>query len=100
MAWHRGRFYVRKRWENGRCVSEYIGAGPLGQAAAEADEADRAERQAEARALREVRRREGALDARVRDVLASAGTLTRAVLLASGYHSHKGQWRRRRRRDQ
>ena len=35
MAWeNRGnnRYYYRKSWENGTCVSQYIGTGPLAQA--------------------------------------------------------------------
>lgn len=96
MAWHKGKYYVRKHWEAGRCVSEYIGGGDLGQIAADLDAAEQAERKRAAAARRRAREQERALDAQVIEAADLARALARAVLLASGYHDHKGQWRRRR----
>ena len=48
MAWEdRGgnRYYYRKRWEGGRCVSEYLGAGELAEALATLDAYDRTARE-------------------------------------------------------
>ncbi len=96
MAWHKGKYYVRKTWAAGRCVSEYIGAGELGEIAAEVDAVEQAERKRAAAARRREREQERALDGQVIEAASLARALTRAVLLASGYHDHKGQWRRRR----
>jgi hypothetical protein len=102
MGWEQrgdGFYYYRKRREGRRVVSEYIGRGELAEAIAALDELDRERREVEQEDWR--LEREAILS------IAKAGTeaqeviltLTRAWLLAQGYHTHKGQWRRRRRRD-
>ena len=99
MAWERrgnGLYYYRKRRKGKRVVSEYVGAGEHGAAAAARDTLARAER--ERMQQMQIRERERLL------VLEQAGSeaeeqvrmVTRAWLLAAGYHTHKGQWRRRR----
>ncbi len=96
MAWEErtrgGRYYVRKRWQNGRCVSEYIGAGEYGALLAGFDEATRREQRRE----RAMRRREEESDAAFDEVTEIASIVTTAALLIAGCHTHKGQWRRRR----
>lgn len=91
MAWH-GSYYYRSVRVGRRVVTEYMGSGPAGLLAAEHDALVRQERQRtlkEREAQREVDRAIDAAGGWVR-------TLTRAVLLVSGYHTHKGTWRRRR----
>ncbi len=94
MAWEerrRGRrYYYRKRWQNGRCVSEYIGGGEYGALLAGFDEAERSERRRE----RALRRREEESDAGLDALTEMASTLATAALLIAGCHTHKGQWRR------
>ena len=100
MGWERrgnGRYYYRKRRLGSRVVSEYVGAGECGDAAARRDALVRAER--ERMQQEQIRERERLL------ALEQAGAgaedhvhlVMRAWLLAAGYHTHKGQWRRRRR---
>jgi len=94
MAWEQrargGRYYVRKRWEAGRCVSEYIGAGEDAVLLAGLDDAAR-QGQRQGRA---VRRREDEIDAALDEVTESMVILTTATLLVAGCHTHRGQWRR------
>jgi hypothetical protein len=94
MAWERRGnrcYYYRKVRRGRRVVSEY--AGELG---ALLDAEERRER-AQAREVERQTRAEFEQSQRALGDLAElANALTRAVLLASGYHTHKGQWRRRR----
>jgi len=90
------RYYYRKRREGGRVVSEYLGRGEWVATAIYLDGQSRKER-ARKRA-REQREHEAVLkvDRQLAEVGAVIAALTRAALLESGYHLHKGQWRRRR----
>jgi hypothetical protein len=101
MAWeereHGGRYYTRSyRDKDGRVRREYIGAGELARIAAEADtircSAQEGERE---RQRAEVERLEG-LAATLAEIDEAAEVLARAALVASGYHRHKGEWRRAR----
>jgi hypothetical protein len=98
MAWEtRGdnRYYYRKRWEGGRCVSEYLGSDATAVLLAECDDARR-DQDAQAHAD-EQRRRLPVETARtiVRGIRQELCTVLSAVLLANGFHQHKRQWRRR-----
>ena len=77
-------------------VTEYLGTGDLGQLMAKTDAMDRERRELEREAIRVEREGEREIDR----TLDAAGDLLRkltyAVLVANGYHQHKGQWRRRR----
>jgi hypothetical protein len=99
MGWEQrnGRSYLyEKRRENGRVVSKYIGKGLASQLVESINEEQRLEREL----LRSERLVQKALDREIdtaiRELSAKAKVLTEAVLVASGYHKHKGQWRRRR----
>ena len=95
MAWERRgnrHYYYRKRRHGGCVLSEYLGAGELAQTAAALDSLERDLRQAE----REERQAHRALDAQVDEVIDLFRALTHALLLTAGYHTHKGQWRKRR----
>lgn len=96
MAWHKGRYYVRKHWEDGSCRSEYVGVGPFAEALAELDALDRARREAERAAWRREQEQIEAMDAQVDAVCALIRAVADGCLLIDGYHTHKGQWRRRR----
>lgn len=102
MAWEErvrgGRYYVRKRWQAGRCVSEYIGTGAYAALLARVDEHGRRQHAAARQARREERQRERDIDAGLDAVMDVAATLTTAVLLVAGYHTHRRQWRRQRER--
>src|SRR4051794_34960339 len=100
MAWETRRngrtYYYRKRWVNGRCVSEYQGTGRLAEIGAEL-QAIRNARAVDWRDQAEAER--AALppdDPALADLETLLAGLTRAVLLVNGYHTHKGTWRKRR----
>ena len=99
MAWedrNGNPYYYRKRREGKRVVSEYVGPGLIGQMAAELDAEDRLERGCARANLVKQRTETKAIDQQVRDVESQIRTLTRAFLLAAGYHPHKRQWRKKR----
>jgi hypothetical protein len=89
-------YYYDKVREHGRVVSKYIGKGIASQLV----EAINAEKRFEREELRRERRIQKVLDREIdtaiRELAARSKVLTEAVLLASGYHKHKGQWRRKR----
>jgi hypothetical protein len=95
MGWEqRGntRYYYRKRREGDCVVSEYVGTGEVAEAIAALDARDRDRRQLE----RQKQAALQALDAEVDEVCDLIRILTRGFLLATGYHTHKGQWRKTR----
>lgn len=100
MTWCRqGRYFYRSRRVGGRVVSEYLGCGAIGQAAARRDE----ERRAQALAAREgdriAQEEARALEAALHDLARVSDALLAETLTAAGYHRHhRGEWRLRRRR--
>lgn len=100
-AWERrergGLYYTRSRKVDGRVVREYVGTGPLAELAAETDALKRLRREEEAKAWREERESLEALDRLVEELYEAAEILTRAALVAAGYHQHnRGEWRKKR----
>lgn len=95
MGWRNG-YYYRQYWRAGTCKSEYVGSGLIARLVAELDQIDRAKlaierlkNQAEIQEQREI-------DRQVESVCQQVGTITQAVLLATGHRLHKGQWRKAR----
>ncbi len=86
----------RRSPEDGRVVREYIGTGPLAEIVAKSDrtkwELGEAERKREKTELERLE----ALAAPVLTLSEAAEVLLRTHLIASGYHRHKGEWRRAR----
>lgn len=103
MGWEKRRndlYYYRKRREGERVVSKYVGRGGLAEAVAAFDTLGR--RQRELEHLTWQLEREEILDidqagSEAQEVILA---LTRAWLLTQGFHTHKGQWRRRRKHGQ
>jgi hypothetical protein len=89
----RGRYYTRTRKIGGHRRREYVGCGPQAHAAAQADALQRAEREAQAAALREERARLREADAAVLQLFQLAGLVATAALVAGGFHRHGGEWR-------
>lgn len=89
-------YYYRKRREGKRVISEYVGRGELAEAMAVLDALEREECQAEQDRDRTKLEEQLVIDREIDGVSDLVGIVTRAVLLASGYHTHKGQWRRKR----
>ena len=98
MAWEkrrRKRYYYTKRRCAGRVLSDYVGAGESAQLIATLHALYREQRIAERRQWRRERESRRAADADIDHLGANIRLLVAAALLASGYHTHKGQWRSR-----
>ena len=96
MGWEerRGRpYYYRSVREGKRVRKEYVGGGALGQLVAKHDELERLQRKEEEASWKEERQRLERSAGFLRELEEAVEILTRAELLASGYHRHKGTWR-------
>lgn len=92
----RGRYWYRTEREGGRVVSRYLGFGEVAGLIAELDSFEIGERQHTAEIERADRRAFADIDNAVAEHGRLVRALTAGVLLASGYHTHKRQWRKRR----
>ena len=105
MAWERrggrGRYYTRSTKVGGRVRREYVGTGLLAELAAAEDALHREARERAAQDRRSERERLAELDAPLLALTAMGDALVAAALMVSGYRQHKrGEWRRRRARDE
>ena len=92
-----GPYYTRSRRVDGRVVREYVGAGPLADIIAQADEAEREAHRLQRRREREQMEQDRELDETFSTYSAGVDELLRSALEAAGYHQHKrGEWRRAR----
>ena len=97
MAWEtRGGklYYYRSVRDGERVRKEYIGTGEFAEALAHSDETIRLIRKLERDEGREELEQLEALAAPVWAMDEAAEVLARAALVASGYHRHRGEWRR------
>ena len=95
MPWERRgrkRYYYRKVRLGDRVVSEYVGAGADASLAASVDTLQRNRRRAAAGQWAA----HHALDARLAALCDLADALVWGALLAAGFRTHKGQWRKKR----
>jgi len=105
MSWDRkpetGKsYYYRNKRVDGRAVKEYIGRGPKGERAAQLDEQERRQRQLDRQHWMAILSRVEQAGEPLIQLVHVATTLTRLILITSGYHLHKRhEWRRRRDRD-
>lgn len=96
MAWKAGRYYVKNRRVGKRVISEYIGAGPLADYAESLDKARRQTEERRAATWKAAKALEAEIDALIDSVSVLADAYTEALMLVSGHHQHKRQWRKRR----
>ena len=99
MAWETrngNRYYYRSVRDGEKVRKEYVGTGPLALLAAEADETRRLLRQRQREQELEELERLREADALAERLFEDVEALARAVLVASGYRNHKGEWRLRR----
>lgn len=97
MSWEtRGNnsYYYQKKRVNGKVVSEYVGKGFLAQEIALMDLAERQERNKEAEVMKKESTELKLLDQQVTQVTSFIKQLLEGVLIISGFHKHKGQWRK------
>ncbi len=99
MAWETRRnkqYYYRKRRQGKRVISEYVGAGEQADLIAQVDAIAMQVRQDQARAERQARDEIESCEQDIRRLADFLEAITQAVLIASGYHTHKREWRRSR----
>ena len=84
-------YYYHKRRQGQRVISEYVGAGQLAETVAAFDQCLRQARQSERQAQAALQ----TLHAEVDQVCDLIQILTQASLLTAGFHTHKGQWRKK-----
>ena len=91
------RYYYKSKREGSRVKTTYFGAGESGVFISLLDAEDREEREEERKRRRD-EREESALEEKfIVDWFDSIQVEADAVMIAAGYHKHKGQWRRKRR---
>ena len=89
-------YYYRKERRGRRVHSVYAGAGEIAHLLSSLDES-RAEEERCKRTLKQMEReRLEAEDAPIRNACSMIETLMSAALISTGFHAHKGQWRRKR----
>jgi len=99
MGWEqrgKGRYYYRKKRIGLRVVSKYMGKGSLAELFLAMDTKDRIERCLTRAEWAKERMEANNLEADIEHLNEIVCGLVRATLLVSGYHSHKGQWRKAR----
>ena len=89
-------YYYHKYREDERVVSEYVGSSGPAELWAALYMLAKAYKEVNRKAWRQKRAEMEALDQTISEAQEPILTLTRACLLAAGYRTHKGQWRRRR----
>ncbi len=97
MGWENrsGRqYYYRKVRHGSTVISEYMGSRELANLFFEMDELDREERAIRLRKWKNEQNEIRTVDAEIAQLNRTLINLVTATLLISGYHPHKGQWRR------
>lgn len=99
MSWEtrrKGRFYYRKEWRAGHCVSVFVGSGETAELLSQFDLERRTELNQERAEERRLLKLCQSSDEAANALTARIEALVKAVLQAAGCHQHKGTWRRRR----
>ena len=103
MAWEtRGQksYYYRKYRDGSKVISEYVGAGVVGEMAEKLDLEEKQRKDQEAKQVREqieaMREYFDSIESVMDPVEEEIRALTKAYLLVNDYHTQKGQWRKKR----
>ena len=86
-------YYYKSRRDGEKVRKVYLGAGDFAHVAAKLDEAESLRREEETTRCRKEKERLEASAGFVKELEGAAEILTRAQLLVSGFHKHKGEWR-------
>ena len=89
-------YYYRSVREGDRVRKEYCGGGTLGRLAAQLDEIERRQKKEEASHWKVEKEHLVKNTAFLKELEEAAEIVVRAHLIATGYHRHKGEWRRER----
>jgi hypothetical protein len=101
MGFDRRGYYYRAKKVNGRVVREYVGGGEAAALVARMDELRREQARLERERERAAREELAALEVPLEELVELTDLLATAALLAAGYRRHKrGEWRKKRERDQ
>jgi gamma-glutamyl-gamma-aminobutyrate hydrolase PuuD len=98
MSWEkRGNsdYYYRKCRIGDRVVSQYFGGGTIAKLVASQDQLEHEQASAQKSAQHQIRIEEKEWNRLVSSVYERNTLLFKAVMLVNGYHTHKGQWRRK-----
>ena len=99
MGWeHRGRgaYFYRSRRIDGRAVKEYLGCGPVAEAAAQEDMERRAARAREQQAEQQQRQVYDTAYDQLATMVHETTAILETALLTAGYHRPcRGKWRRK-----
>lgn len=99
MAWEtRGnnRYYYQKKRVAGKVVSEYVGRGVMAREIALMDLEEKKERYDRNRVMRQQEEEFGLFNQQVVQLSSLVKGAVEIYFIVSGFHKHKGQWRRRR----
>src|SRR4051794_33280202 len=91
-----GRYYYRKHKQGGKVHSEYVGAGYAGLLSEQLTKAARLDAEYKRQAWAAIKEEEERLDKIVDDMTLASQQLVTALMLVTGHHQHKRQWRRKR----
>ncbi len=89
-------YYYRKHRQGRRVISEYVGGGLLADYAEARDNIRRNQEALRRAEWQDAKRTEEQLDAILGEVDAAIEPVVTALMLATGHHTHKRQWRKRR----
>ena len=89
------RYYYRKRRVGRRVVSEYIGSGLMAEMVSEQDEMDRQQRIRDRQSFENQKVDIKKMDVELDSLIDVTRACVRASFLLSGFHPHKGQWRKK-----
>lgn len=90
------RYYYRKHRIGQRVVSEYVGSGLLAEMVSEQDEMDRQQRMQGHEEFERLKTNDKNLGSELDSLIEATRACVRASLLISGFHPHRGQWRKKR----
>lgn len=99
MGWEQkgeSKYYYQKYRVGNRVVSKYIGRGEIAELIAEEDDNRRTRNRMERHKQKRKLEKERQYD-QLADLIYNRNTsVAKALLLINGYHTHKGQWRKKR----
>ncbi len=99
MGWENrgnGRYYYRKKRIGSKVVSEYVGTGLIGEIAEEFDKSESEERILRHKEEKKEIRCTAEINNIVKKIENEIKLLTKAFLILKGFHTHKGEWRKKR----
>lgn len=99
MAWEqRGNslYYYRKRRNGKQVSSEYVGSGPMARLVSDLDQEERDEQKHTSTQWHRQKQEVRSVELDLAQLHEMTNHLIKATLLVSGYHPHKGQWRKKR----